>query len=144
VKDAYHATNQKDKYTQMTIWLERKEKILEHEHLIQWQLSKSTTHPSPPHEWVTLGLSIEQTIHTSQCPSARYMSLDELTTKYGATYFHEAFSCFVTLSHYPSMYLSCPTQMCYMGYQDANAKLLGMASYQVSINRSLYRIYKHD
>jgi hypothetical protein len=31
------------------------------------------------------------------------VSLDELTTKYGATYFHEAFSHFVTLSRYPSI-----------------------------------------
>ncbi|KAJ6555069.1 hypothetical protein B0H10DRAFT_2201712 [Mycena sp. CBHHK59/15] len=37
-KDAYRATNSKDEYPQMTLWLERKEKILRHEQYIQWRL----------------------------------------------------------------------------------------------------------
>ncbi|KAJ6471532.1 hypothetical protein C8R45DRAFT_1055045 [Mycena sanguinolenta] len=35
-KDAYRATNRKDEYTQMTLWLERKEKVLRHEKFIFW------------------------------------------------------------------------------------------------------------
>ena len=35
-KDAYDATNHKDEFTQMTLWLERKEKILRHNQFIQW------------------------------------------------------------------------------------------------------------
>ncbi|KAJ6626449.1 hypothetical protein B0H10DRAFT_1781150, partial [Mycena sp. CBHHK59/15] len=40
-KDAYQATNRKDKYTQMTLWLERKEKILRHEKFILWCIAGS-------------------------------------------------------------------------------------------------------
>lgn len=36
-KDAYEATNGKDIYPQMTLWLERKEKILRHEKFIKWR-----------------------------------------------------------------------------------------------------------
>ncbi|KAF7372382.1 hypothetical protein MVEN_00098600 [Mycena venus] len=40
-KDAYRATNRKDGYTQMTLWLERKEKILRHEKFIFWRIAGS-------------------------------------------------------------------------------------------------------
>ena len=39
-KDAYRATNRKDELSQMTIWLERKEKIQRHEKHIEWRLSQ--------------------------------------------------------------------------------------------------------
>ncbi|KAJ7795007.1 hypothetical protein B0H14DRAFT_3555966 [Mycena olivaceomarginata] len=39
-KDAYRATNRKDEYLQMTLWLERKEKILRHEKFIRWRYDK--------------------------------------------------------------------------------------------------------
>jgi len=38
-KDAYHATNHKDEFAQMTRWLERKEKILRHQKYISWRLA---------------------------------------------------------------------------------------------------------
>jgi len=44
-KDAYAATNHKDKFTQMTIWLERKEKILRHRQYVEWRLKGC---PCPP------------------------------------------------------------------------------------------------
>ena len=37
VKHVYAATNFKDEFTQMTIWLERKEKVHCHEQYIQWR-----------------------------------------------------------------------------------------------------------
>ncbi|KAJ7488720.1 hypothetical protein B0H11DRAFT_1694980, partial [Mycena galericulata] len=37
-KDAYRSTNFKDEFPQMTLWLERKEKIYRHEKYIQWRL----------------------------------------------------------------------------------------------------------
>ncbi|KAG1720490.1 hypothetical protein EDB19DRAFT_1917917 [Suillus lakei] len=47
-KDAYHATNCKDEYTQMTQWLECKEKIVHHAKFIHWQLHNNTPHhPNP-------------------------------------------------------------------------------------------------
>ncbi len=38
-KDAYDATNHKDEYAQMTVWVERKEKILYHDQFIKWRIS---------------------------------------------------------------------------------------------------------
>jgi hypothetical protein len=39
-KDAYRATNTKDEYPQMTRWLERKEKILQHDLYVKWRKSE--------------------------------------------------------------------------------------------------------
>jgi hypothetical protein len=36
-KDAYHATNHKDEYSQMMIWLEHREKIERHVTFIDWR-----------------------------------------------------------------------------------------------------------
>ncbi|KAG1798385.1 hypothetical protein EV424DRAFT_1294096, partial [Suillus variegatus] len=35
-KDAYRATNHKDEYSQMTLWLERREKMLWHDNFVKW------------------------------------------------------------------------------------------------------------
>ncbi|KAI0819805.1 hypothetical protein BC628DRAFT_1400685 [Trametes gibbosa] len=39
-KDAYRATNHKDEFPQMTIWLERREKMARHEAYINWRLKR--------------------------------------------------------------------------------------------------------
>ncbi|KAG2159345.1 uncharacterized protein EDB93DRAFT_1237512 [Suillus bovinus] len=44
-KDAYHATNHKDEFVQMTQWLERKEKLVHHDKLIQ----SNSVHAKPAH-----------------------------------------------------------------------------------------------
>ena len=46
-KDAYKSTNFKDEFTQMTRWLERKEKVTRHSAFINWQLSGQPK-PLPP------------------------------------------------------------------------------------------------
>ncbi|KAJ3898192.1 hypothetical protein F5879DRAFT_910135 [Lentinula edodes] len=40
-KEAYRASNHKDEYTQMTRWLERREKIIQHSNYISWRLNGS-------------------------------------------------------------------------------------------------------
>ncbi|KAF8817599.1 hypothetical protein BYT27DRAFT_7332700 [Phlegmacium glaucopus] len=56
-KDAYAATNHKDEFTQMTIWLERKEKILWHRQYVEWRLKGC---PCPPRiEWTPPGLELD-------------------------------------------------------------------------------------
>jgi hypothetical protein len=37
-KNAYNATNKKDEFPQMTLWIERKEKMMQHARFIKWQL----------------------------------------------------------------------------------------------------------
>ena len=39
-KDAYRATNHKDEFAQMTVWLERKEKVQRHEKVVKWRLKQ--------------------------------------------------------------------------------------------------------
>lgn len=39
-KDAYRATNRKDEFPQMTVWLERREKVSRHEAFINWRLRR--------------------------------------------------------------------------------------------------------
>ncbi|PIL36324.1 hypothetical protein GSI_00012 [Ganoderma sinense ZZ0214-1] len=46
-KDAYRASNRKDELSQMTVWLERKEKILHHEKFIQWRLQLLASQNQP-------------------------------------------------------------------------------------------------
>ncbi|KAJ8481391.1 hypothetical protein ONZ51_g6034 [Trametes cubensis] len=45
-KDAYRATNHKDKFPQMTVWLERREKILRHEAYVNWRLRQLSVRAS--------------------------------------------------------------------------------------------------
>jgi hypothetical protein len=45
-KDAYRATNRKDEFSQMTLWLERKEKIQRHDKFINWKLAALVALPS--------------------------------------------------------------------------------------------------
>jgi hypothetical protein len=42
-------------------------------------------------------------MHVSKRPNVRYVVLDDFVAKYGATYFCEAFACFITLTHYPNL-----------------------------------------
>src|SRR5216683_4058418 len=44
-KDAYHATNQKDEYSQMTIWVEHQEKIEQHVDFIVWRQQGNRHNP---------------------------------------------------------------------------------------------------
>ena len=100
-KDAYAATNHKDEFTQMTIWLERKEKIFRHHQYIEWRLKGSLP---PPHvEWTPPGLEINRTLKLTKHPTARTVSLDVLTEKYGATHFRTALARFIALTNDPNL-----------------------------------------
>ncbi|KAM6489937.1 hypothetical protein JOM56_014516 [Amanita muscaria] len=57
-KDAYAATNHKDEYEQMTVWLHRREKVLRHGQYVRWRLAGS---PMPePVQWIPPGLDLER------------------------------------------------------------------------------------
>jgi hypothetical protein len=102
-KDAYRATNCKAKYVQMTVRLERKEKISQHECFIQWCLNNNLLPTQSQCKWITPGLLISRTMHISQRPSSRRITINELITKHGAMYFHEALACFLTITRYPNL-----------------------------------------
>ncbi|KAG2054972.1 hypothetical protein BDR06DRAFT_989288 [Suillus hirtellus] len=91
-KDAYHATNRKDEFMQMTQWLERKEKIVCHAKFIHWQLHNDVPHhPSPR----PASLSFDRTQTLAKHPSAKTVSFHTLISDYGATYFREALARYI-------------------------------------------------
>jgi hypothetical protein len=100
-KDAYSATNHKDEFAQMTIWLERKEKIHRHHQYVDWRLKGSP--PPPQVEWAPPGLEINRTLKLTKHPTARMVPLDTLVTKYGATHFDTALARFVALTNDPNL-----------------------------------------
>jgi hypothetical protein len=93
-KDAYHATNHKDEYPQMTAWPERREKIQTHTAYIQSQQESDQTHTcvkkrmGPPSARIYL-------IKMTRYPSVYRVSFDDLALKYGAIDFQDALGDFI-------------------------------------------------
>ena len=90
-KDAYAATNHKDEFTQMTNWLERKEKIFRHDQYIKWRKNGSPN-PKSKHSvtWQPPGLELDRHLCMAKHPSAHAVPIDCLVISYGAAYFRPA------------------------------------------------------
>jgi hypothetical protein len=89
-KDAYAATNHKDELAQMTLWLERNEKIARFDAFVLWRLCGRT----PPHTDIpptTCHPQIQMTQHPT-----RSATLDQISKDYGARNFHTALSTFLS------------------------------------------------
>ena len=88
-KNAYAATNHKDELNQMTIWLERKEKITRFDNFIQWRLDGR---PLPPNE-------VPPNVHRTRIQIARNptasMTFDDICSKYGIRDFSHILSKFL-------------------------------------------------
>ncbi|KAJ7060379.1 hypothetical protein C8F01DRAFT_988880 [Mycena amicta] len=82
-KDAYRASNRKDEYFQMTLWLERKEKILWHEKFVRWRRFGP---PTPPVR--------RPRIQMTKTPSVNGIRLNTLTAKYGIADFEDVFAAY--------------------------------------------------
>jgi len=84
-KDAYHATNHKGEYDQMTLWLEHREKIIWHSNFITWR-QQGNSFPS-----TCLGVQrsaeCQREYKIAKHPSARSVSIAALGTDYGAHFF---------------------------------------------------------
>jgi hypothetical protein len=92
-KDAYRATNKKDELSQMTTWLERCEKIQQHDNYIRWRLSSRgcSSLPTTPQS----SLIPERRIKMTCRPTIYAVSINTLASDYGATYFRDAFARYV-------------------------------------------------
>ncbi|KAH7917158.1 hypothetical protein BV22DRAFT_1026893, partial [Leucogyrophana mollusca] len=100
-KDAYRATNHKNEYPQMTLWLERREKILRHEKYIQWRLSGDADppllrRPIPP------DMEFHRKLKMTKHPTVKGVSVDKVITDYGATFFRDAFARYVVQENQPA------------------------------------------
>ena len=93
-KDAYRATNHRDEYSQMTVWLERKEKILQHQSYLDWQSGKSTIALRPT------SMKFNGTLTITKWPSVRAVDLVNVVKNYGAKFFREALLRHLVLSQH--------------------------------------------
>ncbi|KAJ7265807.1 hypothetical protein C8J57DRAFT_1069230, partial [Mycena rebaudengoi] len=102
-KDAYRATNFKDEFPQMTLWLERKEKIFRHEKFIKWKLDGSpapiAVKPLPP------GIIYERTLVMTKHPTSKSVKISCLIDDYGATSFRSALARFIVHHTHPNLTL---------------------------------------
>ncbi|KAG1844739.1 hypothetical protein C8R48DRAFT_617813 [Suillus tomentosus] len=105
-KDAYRATNHKDEYMQMTLWLERREKMLWHDKFIQWRLHNGAApahvpqsrHPLPHSDLVYLRQS-----KLTKDPSVKRVTFASLAEQYGAVHFQAAVARFVVQVTQPDL-----------------------------------------
>jgi len=88
-KDAYKSTNFKDEFTQMTLWLERKEKVIRHGAFIAWRLSGQPA-PLPP-------IVRQPHIQMTRNPT-KTVPFTKLASDYGAGHFYEALQ--MTIARY--------------------------------------------
>lgn len=130
-KDAYRATNRKDEFSQMTRWLERKEKVQRHEKYVEWRLRQASAMPAsttsnrqsnltaaqasdanmsrpPTHTLARVGRPPEPTdkprtrIEMTRHPSVRAVKIVQLPEQYGTTFFRDALARFVVAHNNPS------------------------------------------
>ena len=88
-KDAFEATNFKNEYPQMAIFVERKEKILEHDRYIKWCLAGQPSLLSVvPTE---IPISPKMTKHATR----KSVSLHDITIDYEASMFSHAFAYYI-------------------------------------------------
>ena len=94
-KDAYRATNHRDEYSQMTIWLQRKEKVLHHQSYLEWRAGNQpaiTPQLLSMESWGVLTLT--------KWPSVKSVDLDDIVKDYGATFFSEALRRYIIISEH--------------------------------------------
>ncbi|KAH9005590.1 hypothetical protein EDB86DRAFT_3061765 [Lactarius hatsudake] len=99
-KDAYRATNHKDEYPQMTTWLERREKVLQHTAFIKRRQQPVAEERSsqPP-----IGPSgpVPRSVKMTRNPSAKAVSFDHLSEKHGAIDFQDVLADFIARVNHP-------------------------------------------
>ena len=100
-KEAYRATNRKDEVSQMTTWLDRREKVQRHSEFIKWrqdhdQLFVPRALPvGPPRPGVR---SLKMALH----PTVKAVSFSDIVGKYGAHYFQDALADFIARLNHPN------------------------------------------
>ncbi|KAJ7467254.1 hypothetical protein B0H11DRAFT_2159564 [Mycena galericulata] len=103
-KDAYRSTNRKDEFSQMTLWLERKEKIQRHDKFVAWKHSGS---PSPPIiENLHPGIIYNRILTMPKHPTHKAGKFTTLESAYGAPFFHDALSRYIVQLTFPELSLA--------------------------------------
>lgn len=92
-KDAYRATNHRDEYAQMTIWLERMEKVHRHHSYLEWRAGKQ-----PKIVMRSMSMSYNGNLTIAKWPSIKAVKVDDIVDNYRATFFREAVLRHIVLS----------------------------------------------
>jgi len=100
-KEAYHATNRKDEYAQMTMWLEHREKVHQHSVSIDWRQNPwQNVWPWSPIRPLCM---CAQSIKIAQTPSRKAMLFVDIFWKYGAPLFQDALADFIAGVNNPGL-----------------------------------------
>ncbi|KAJ7468883.1 hypothetical protein B0H11DRAFT_2159425 [Mycena galericulata] len=103
-KDAYRSTNRKDEFSQMTLWLKRKEKIQRHDKFVAWKHSGS---PSPPIiENLHPGIIYNRILTMPKHPTHKAVKFTTLESAYGAPFFRDALSRYIVQLTFPELSLA--------------------------------------
>ncbi|KAI0057420.1 hypothetical protein BV25DRAFT_1812409 [Artomyces pyxidatus] len=95
-KDAYRASNRKDEYPQMTLWLRRREQIYQHALVVEWRLAgRPAVSIIPP------DATPKRHIHIARFPNIKAVSFGNLAERYGATRFESALATFIVQKIHP-------------------------------------------
>ncbi|KAN0139940.1 hypothetical protein V8E53_002245 [Lactarius tabidus] len=100
-KKAFQATNFKNKFEQMTTWLQRREAMDQHTAFIEWCKDRSRQLPQPPSAYPCPGLILSPilTIH----PLEKGITFEGLSNRYGAIDFQDALADFIVQHNHPEL-----------------------------------------
>jgi hypothetical protein len=99
-KHAYSASNRKDEYPQMTAWLDRREKIMQHAKYIRRRIAAS----NPSHVSIKLPITSlipRRSLKMSKHPTLKAVSVNDIQEKYGAIHFLGALARFIIQYQHP-------------------------------------------
>jgi len=100
-KNAYCATNHKDKYSQMTVWLECHKKIQQHSASIDWRQNNLQNIWT----WTPIGAlcMCTQSIKMAYKPSSKVVAFPNIFWKYGALLFQDRLGDFIAAINNPGL-----------------------------------------
>ena len=99
-KDAYRATNHKDEYAQMTVWLERCEKVQQHAATIE-RRQQNHQQSLPSRAPLEPPRARAQRIKMAQNPSLKAVTFRDIPSRYGAHLFQDALADFIAQFNNP-------------------------------------------
>ncbi|KAI0759461.1 hypothetical protein BD413DRAFT_722365 [Trametes elegans] len=103
-KEAYRASNHKDEFAQMTLWLERKERVERHDKFISWPVSQPVASETVTHAASLLpSPRSESCIVMTKHPSVKAAYFDDMTSQYHAPFFRDALTRFVVTCNQPAL-----------------------------------------
>ncbi|KAG1877205.1 hypothetical protein F4604DRAFT_1880467 [Suillus subluteus] len=96
-KDVYRVTNHKDEYSQMTVWLEQREKILRHANYVHWRIAGDPLLQLclPP------DMQYAREYKMMKHPSVKAITINSLRDNYGASFFRAALAHYIVLHTHP-------------------------------------------